>query len=74
MPEVADISKVVPNSSENGKTGKALKSHGKTAIDEKRQCYPLRFFPSINRVMQVRDHQFIRRDFSLRRIPLGNVA
>ena len=72
MPEVVDITQVVPKSSENSKTLKELKSHGKTAIDEKRQC--TFFSPSINRVMQVRDHQFIRGDFFLRRIPLVNVA
>ena len=59
------------------KSVRGIKSHGKTAINEKQQCYPLRPFPSINRVMQVRDHQFnqfIRSDFFLRRIPLVNVA
>ena len=74
MPEVVDITQVVPKSSENSKTVKELKSHRKTAIDEKRQCYPLRPSLSMNRVMKVRDHQFIWSDFFLRRIPLVNVA
>ena len=74
MLEVVDITQVVPKALENRKTVMGLKSHGKTAIDEKRQCYPLCSSPSINRVMQVRDHQFIRSDFFLRRIPLVNVA
>ena len=72
MLEVVDITQVVPKASE---IGKGLKSHGKTAsIDEKRQCYLLRPFPSINRVLKVRDNQFILSDFFLRRIPLMKVA
>ena len=59
---------------DNEKTVMGLKSQGKTAIDEKQQCYPLPPSLSMNRVMQVRDHQFIRSDFSLRSIPLVNVA
>ena len=74
MPEVVDITQVVAKSSENSKTVKELKSHRKTAIDEKWQCTSFAFSPSINRVMQVRDHQFIRRDFFLRHIPLVNVV
>ena len=35
---------------DNEKTVMGLKSQGKTAIDEKRQCYPLPSSLSINRV------------------------
>ena len=74
MLKVVDITQIVPKALENGKTVKGPKNHGKTAIDGQRQCYILRPSPSVNRVMQVRDHQFIRIDFFLRRIPFMNVA
>ena len=34
MPKVVDITHVVPKSSENGKTVKGLKSHGKTMMKQ----------------------------------------
>ena len=71
MLEVVDITQFVPKALEIGKGTKKLR---KTAIDEKRQCYPLRPSPSIGCVLQVRGNQFILSDFFLRRIPLVNVA